>query len=179
MIDLFVQDVMNNNDLLYMLAEGSSVVIPPQNSVERSFRSNLKVGLQLPVQPRWLSSLCSPDLMIKTMKNSFFEDIVQERKRWDLQGTRSCSMKEKVTPSSYDMRLPSSSKNNEVSALASRSKNMETEHERNSQADRLSKQGLFSRVICGILCFACVGIVQPTDADTHYLITANCNKFKE
>ena len=157
--DLFVQDVMQNNDLLYMLAEGSSVVILPQNSVVSSFSSNSKAGSQSQVQPGLFPSLGSPDLMMKTTKSLLSEGIVQERKRGVLQGTGSCSMKETVSPSCFDKRLPCSVRGNEFSALASESKNMETEKGRASRGDRLSEQGLFSCVTCGILCFACVALL--------------------
>nr|XP_027123006.1 lysine-specific demethylase REF6 [Coffea arabica] len=177
--DLFVQDVMQNNDLLYMLAEGSSVVILPQNSVVSSFSSNSKAGSQSQVQPGLFPSLGSPDLMMKTTKSLLSEGIVQERKRGVLQGTGSCSMKETVSPSCFDKRLPCSVRGNEFSALASESKNMETEKGRASRGDRLSEQGLFSCVTCGILCFACVAIVQPTDAAATYLITADRSEFKD
>ncbi|KAL7099182.1 hypothetical protein ACP275_09G066800 [Erythranthe tilingii] len=40
-----------------------------------------------------------------------------------------------------------------------------------------SEQGLFSCVTCGILCFACVAIVQPTEAAARYIMSGDCSIF--
>ncbi|KAL3512630.1 hypothetical protein ACH5RR_025347 [Cinchona calisaya] len=172
--DLFVQDVMQNNNLLYSLAEGSSVVILPRNPPGSSFNLNFEAGSQLQVQSRLFPS---PDLMMKT-KNLLSQDFVIEGKLGVLQRSGSCLMKEKLSPSCYDKRLHSG-RGDEVLSLASLSKNMETEQERTSRADKLSEQGLFSCVTCGILCFSCVAIVKPTDAAASYLITADCSELKD
>lgn len=127
--DLFVQDVMQNNNLLHMLTEGSSVVILPANSLGTC--ANLKSGPEF--QSRF-SGVCSPDLAMKTT---------------------------------------------DALGLSSQVKSVKGEGARASWGDRLSEQGLFSCVTCGILCFACVAIVQPTDAAAHNLITADCSTFKD
>ncbi|XP_012856937.1 PREDICTED: lysine-specific demethylase REF6-like [Erythranthe guttata] len=40
-----------------------------------------------------------------------------------------------------------------------------------------SEHGLFSCVTCGILCFACVFIVQPTEAAARYIMSGDCSIF--
>lgn len=165
--DLFVQDVMQNNNLLRMLAEGSSVVILPGNSL--GAWSNLKAG------PEFLSrfsSVCSPDLAMKTTAYDL------ERKK-GVQSVPKAYLQETVTSSCVDESLFSSERGPDALSLSSQVKNVKGEGVRSCWGDRLSEQGLFSCVACGILCFACVAIVQPTDAAAHNLIAADCSTFKD
>lgn len=171
--DLFVQDVMQNSDLLHKLTSGSSVVILPKNSLSASVCSNLKAGTQL--EARLFSSICSPDLAMKATKGPVH---YLEEKKVVQPGTRAYS-REKFTPACVDKRLLGSEREADGLAFSSQVKNGEAGGETTSCSDRLSEQGLFSCVTCGILCFACVAIVQPSDAAASYLITADCSMFKD
>lgn len=165
--DLFVQDVMQNNNLLHMLAEGSSVVILPRNSLGTCL--NLKAG---PEFQSGFSGVCSPDLAMKTT-------VYDLEKKKVVQPVPKAYLQEMNTPSCIDNRLFSSERVPNALSLSSQIKNVEGEGVRTSWGDRLSEQGLFSCVTCGILCFACVAIVQPTDVAAHNLITTDCSTFKD
>ncbi|XP_052732870.1 lysine-specific demethylase REF6 isoform X2 [Vigna angularis] len=50
--ELFVQDVLQNNDLLHILGKGSAVVLLPRSSVDISVCAKLRVGSQQSINPR-------------------------------------------------------------------------------------------------------------------------------
>lgn len=127
--ELFVQNVVQNNELLHILGKGSSIVLLPRSSSDISVCSKLRVGSQGIGQVKNF-------LPVKGKFGSFYE-------RFD----------------------------------SSNSKTLNTDSERGStaQGDGLSDQRLFSCVTCGILSFACVAIVQPRDAASRYLMTADCS----
>lgn len=127
--ELFVQNVVQNNELLHILGKGSSIVLLPRSSSDISVCSKLRVGSQGIGQVKNF-------LPVKGKFGSFYE-------RFD----------------------------------SSNSKTLNTDSERGStaQVDGLSDQRLFSCVTCGILSFACVAIVQPRDAASRYLMTADCS----
>ena len=127
--ELFVQNVVQNNELLHILGKGSSIVLLPRSSLDISVCSKLRVGSQGIGQVKNF-------LPVKGKFGSFYE-------RFD----------------------------------SSNSKTLNTDSERGStaQVDGLSDQRLFSCVTCGILSFACVAIVQPRDAASRYLMTADCS----
>jgi len=149
--ELFVQNVVQNNELLHILGKGSSIVLLPRSSSDISVCSKLRVGSQLRVNPTLTPGLCSSKeanqgigqvknfLPVKGKFGSFYE-------RFD-------------------------------NICSSNSKTLNTDSERGStaQGDGLSDQRLFSCVTCGILSFACVAIVQPRDAASRYLMTADCS----
>lgn len=127
--ELFVQNVVQNNELLHILGKGSSIVLLPRSSSDISVCSKLRVGSQGIGQVKNF-------LPVKGKFGSFYE-------RFD----------------------------------SSNSKTLNTDSERGStaQVDGLTDQRLFSCVTCGILSFACVAIVQPRDAASRYLMTADCS----
>ena len=127
--ELFVQNVVQNDELLHILGKGSSIVLLPRSSSDISVCSKLRVGSQGIGQVKNF-------LPVKGKFGSFYE-------RFD----------------------------------SSNSKTLNTDSERGStaQVDGLSDQRLFSCVTCGILSFACVAIVQPRDAASRYLMTADCS----
>ncbi|KAJ0241705.1 Lysine-specific demethylase REF6 [Hirschfeldia incana] len=154
--ELFVQSVINNNELLHSLGKGSPVALLPQSSSDiASVCSDLRIGSHLganqekPIQPK------SEDLSLESdtvgLNNGIKETV---------------SVKEKFT------------------SLCGRNRNQETmtEAERKKENDGavgLSDQRLFSCVTCGILCFDCVAIVQPKEAAARYLTSADCSFFSD
>ncbi|CAK9172593.1 unnamed protein product [Ilex paraguariensis] len=172
----FVQDLMQNNNLLHILGKGSSVVLLPRYFVDNSACSNLRVGSQLKVKPRFSLGLYSPNDESKDAESLLSDDIVLDRKQGAKHLTGLYSLKENFS-SFYDRsRPPLLGRSNDVScSLASYTQNLD--HERTARCDRLSDQGLFSCVTCGILCFACVAIVQPSEASACYLMSADCSIF--
>lgn len=171
--ELFVQDVEQNSNLLYVLGKGSPTILLPRDSVDMSICTKLRVGSQLKVKSGLSFGSCSTD---DTMKNSndFMQDVKKGVKR--LKGFN--SMSGKFPKFSDDNRFPLFGGSDDVSApLASQNQRADTEGERPVQSDSLPNKGLFSCVTCGILCFACVAIIQPRDVAARYLMSADCSNF--
>uniref|UniRef100_A0A5B6ZDI0 Putative lysine-specific demethylase REF6 n=1 Tax=Davidia involucrata TaxID=16924 RepID=A0A5B6ZDI0_DAVIN len=177
--ELYVQDVIQNNDLLHILGKGSSIVILPQNSSDDSVCSNLYVGSKLKVKPRLPLGLYSPNEDMKVSKSSISDEIMLNRKYGVKQLTGFYSMKGKFSSLCDGNRLPLLTGSNDVCALTSQTRNPDTEREGIVQGDRLTDQGLFSCVTCGILSFACVAIVQPREAAARYLMSTDCSIFND
>ncbi|KAL2459568.1 Lysine-specific demethylase REF6 [Forsythia ovata] len=162
----FSQDVMQNNNTLHILGKGSAVVVLPQNTLRSS---NLRSGSQSAARYRLFPSFCSPDLELKTTKSTVCEDVTLDRNQ-EVREVSGYPVKGKV----YSL-----CNGNELPSLAPHTGNADSDIKRVSQFDRLSEQGLFSCVTCGILCFACVAIVQPTEAAARYLMSADCSIFDD
>lgn len=149
--ELFVEDVMRNNDLLHILGEGSSVVLLPQNSLEE----------------------------IKASESSASRNIILDRKLGVNQFASFYPVKGKLSSLPNGNRLSFLSGSDSACTLASQTHKVDAGTERTAQGDRLSDKGLFSCVTCGILSFACVAIVQPREAAAHYLMSADCSIFND
>ncbi|GFQ06187.1 lysine-specific demethylase ref6 [Phtheirospermum japonicum] len=164
--ELFFQDMMQNNDMLHTLGRGSSIVLLPQNSLSRSICSNRPAVFQSTVKSRLFPSLCSPDLELKVASCNVHGDFMVDRKQ---------SMKQVkgYAKNRGAVSSPMCSSSSVALSVAPQSEQMDSESRKASQ----SEQGLFSCVTCGILCFACVAIVQPTEAAAHYLMSADCSIF--
>lgn len=160
--ELFFQDMMQNNDMLHVLGKGSPVVLLPKNSLSRSICSDTPAGSQSTTKSRLFPSLCNPDLGMKSYNAR--DEFVPDRKQGVKQVGRHAVNKRTISS------LFSSS---EVPSTAPCSEQIDSEKKKASQ----SEQGLFSCVTCGILCFACVAIIQPTEAAAHYLMSADCSLF--
>lgn len=170
--ELFVKDVTENNDLLHNLLEkGSSCVLLPRDSLDISLCSNSRIGSQIMVKPRPSLGLCSPEEALEASGSVLCEDAVLDRNMRFRHLNGLCQRK----------RIPSVKYGQYASdflyASTSDSQNMESEKEGASQVDGLLDQGLFSCVTCGILSFACVAVIQPTEAAAGYLMSADCNPF--
>ncbi|CAK9143493.1 unnamed protein product [Ilex paraguariensis] len=176
--ELFIHDLMHNNDLLHVLGKGSSVVLLPQNFVDNSACSNLHVGSQLKVKPRFSLGLCSPDDDLNDAKGLLSDDILLDTKQCaqHLPGFYSTMGRFSSFCAENNLSLLGRS-NNVLGSLASQTQNLGCERERTARCDRLSDQGLFSCVTCGILCYACVAIVQPSEAASRYLMSTDCSVF--
>ncbi|KAK4395774.1 Lysine-specific demethylase REF6 [Sesamum angolense] len=159
--ELFLQDMMQNNDMLHILGKGSSIVLLPQNSLSHAIYSNTSSGFQSTAKSRLFPSLCSPDLELKTASYDAGYEFLLDRK----QGIKQ--------PRGHAVNRKSISSLCSSSEVPSMAPQIDSEIKRASQHE----QGLFSCVTCGILCFACAAIVQPTEAAAHYLMSADCSKF--
>ncbi|CBI14884.3 unnamed protein product, partial [Vitis vinifera] len=67
--ELFVQNIMQNNDLLHILGKGSSIVLLPKRSSDISVCPNLRVGSSSRVKPRLSLGLCNLEEAMKTSKS--------------------------------------------------------------------------------------------------------------
>ncbi|KAL0311327.1 UNVERIFIED_CONTAM: Lysine-specific demethylase [Sesamum angustifolium] len=76
--ELFLQDMMQNNDMLHILGKGSSIVLLPQNSLSHAIYSNTSSGFQSTAKSRLFPSLCSPDLELKTASYDAGEFLLEE-----------------------------------------------------------------------------------------------------
>ncbi|XP_022882747.1 lysine-specific demethylase REF6-like isoform X3 [Olea europaea var. sylvestris] len=164
--ELFSQDVMLNNNTLHILGKGSAVVVLPQNSLSSS---NLQRGTLSATRSRLFSRFCSPDLEFKVTKSIVCEDVTLDRNQ-EVGEVRGYPVKGKVYSLCNGSEFPS---------LAPQTGNADSDVKRASQFDRLSDKGLFSCITCGILCFACFAIVQPTEAAASYLMSADCSIFND
>ncbi|KAK2968252.1 hypothetical protein RJ640_030302, partial [Escallonia rubra] len=162
--ELFVQDVIQNSDLLHILGKGSPIILLPQNTLNNSVCSNLRVGLQ-EVKPRPSFGLYSSGEM-KTGKQGI------------KQLTGFYSMEGKFSKFSNGNRLPVLGGSGDVrygTALQTQKKDRETEG--TAESIRSPDRRLFSCVTCGILCFACVAIIQPREATARFLMSPECGEF--
>ncbi|KAG8388050.1 hypothetical protein BUALT_Bualt02G0084900 [Buddleja alternifolia] len=152
--ELFSQDMMQNNNMLHILGKGSPIVLLPQNSHTNSKSRGRSHSSRL------FPSLCSPDLELKTTSYNFHDEFMIARTQGMQKQAMGCAVNGKVQ-SLYN--------SDDVSSQ------MDFEMKKASH----SENGLFSCVTCGILCFACVAIVQPTEAASSYLMSADCSIFSE
>lgn len=177
--ELFVQNIMQNNDLLHILGKGSSIVLLPKRSSDISVCPNLRVGSSSRVKPRLSLGLCNLEEAMKTSK-SIVSDDSDMGMNHDFEHLRGFySVKGKFASSCDRDKLHLSHGNDNGSALTSQTQNMETKIESISHGDGLSDQALFSCVTCGILSFACVALIQPREAAARYLMSADCSFFND
>ncbi|KAI9108765.1 hypothetical protein K1719_020070 [Acacia pycnantha] len=172
--ELFVQDVLQNNDLLHGLGKGSAIVLLPRSSSDISVCSKLRVGSQqLKVNPEYSLRECSSEGM-NSSKGFVSDDLVFSRTTQ----VKGFSVKEKFASLCERNRVSSLSVNDNTCSSSSVPVQRDTERE-TSQGDGLSDQRLFSCVTCGILSFACVAIVQPKEPAARYLMSADCSFFND
>lgn len=178
---LFVQDVMLNNDLLQILGKGSPIALLPQSALDKSVSSNLYVGSHYKLKPRPSFGLRTQNDEMKSAEHLTSDHNVLDKK----QGIKSTPLtglywkRGKFSSSFGGTRPPLLGGDDLSCSLASQTQNMETARERNTQCDRLPDRGLFSCVTCGILCYACVAIIQPSEAAAHYLMSSNCSVIND
>nr|XP_007155510.1 hypothetical protein PHAVU_003G207700g [Phaseolus vulgaris]ESW27504.1 hypothetical protein PHAVU_003G207700g [Phaseolus vulgaris] len=175
--ELFVQDVVENNDLLHTLSKGSAIVLLPRSSSDFSVCSKLRVGSQqLKVNPDF--SLNVYDYERMDSPDFISDDLMFNRNHGIKQVKSFYSVKEKfVTLCEKNRILPFSSDGN---IYPSSSKTLQGDSEKETdQGDGLSDQRLFSCVTCGILSFSCVAIVQPREPAATYLMSADCSFFND
>lgn len=176
--ELFVQDVLQNNDLLHGLGKGSAIVLLPRSSSDISVCSKLRVGSQqLKVNPGYSLSACNSG-GTNSSKGFVSDDLVFSRNHGIKQVKGFYSVKEKFASLCERNRVSSLSVNDNTCSSSSKPIQRDTEGE-TTQGDGLSDQRLFSCVTCGILSFACVAIVQPREPAARYLMSADCSFFND
>ncbi|XP_010248780.1 PREDICTED: lysine-specific demethylase REF6 isoform X2 [Nelumbo nucifera] len=177
--ELFVQNIMHNNDLLHILLEkGSSCVLLPHSS-DMSVCSNLRVGSQKKVKPRLPLSLCSPDETMEASKDLLSEDAMRERNAHLRHLSGFYSVKGKSSSVYGQKSLHALCGNDDLCSSTTEKQSTDTERESNVKGDGLVDQGLFSCVTCGILTFACTAIIQPREAAAQYLMSTDCSVFND
>jgi hypothetical protein len=179
--ELFVQNVVQNNDLLHILGNGSSVVLLPQSSSDISVCSKLRVGSQLRVNTSLVPGLCSSGEVMKMKSSSVVsDDLVRDRNQGIGQVKGSFPVKGNFGSLYERNRIISSlSRFNNMCSSNSKTLNTDCERENTIQSDGLSDQRLFSCVTCGILSFACVAIIQPREPASRYFMSADCSFFND
>ncbi|XP_027904450.1 lysine-specific demethylase REF6-like [Vigna unguiculata] len=169
--ELFVQDVLQNNDLLHILGKGSAVVLLPRSSVDISICSKLRVGSQQSIN-------VSNSEGMHSSKGFVSDDLVFNRSHGIKQEKSFYSVKDKFSTMYERNRISSFDVNGNLSTSSTKPLQRDTERE-TSEEDGLSDQRLFSCVTCGILSFSCVAIVQPRDPAARYLMSADCSFFND
>ncbi|KAJ4973109.1 hypothetical protein NE237_006283 [Protea cynaroides] len=176
--EIFVHDVIENNGLLSVLLEkGSSCVIVPHNSSDISVCLNLRVGSQM--RPRLSLGLSSPEEALEASKTLPSNDVRLDRRARLRHLSGFCSVKDKPATFCDNNRFPSSRGSADMDTSTSEMQNADTEKSSTSQGDGWLDQGLFSCVMCGILSFACVAVIQPKEAASRYLMAADCSFFND
>ncbi|XP_062116062.1 lysine-specific demethylase REF6 [Humulus lupulus] len=176
--ELFVQDVLKNNDILRVLGKGSPIVLLPRTSSDISVCSKLRVGSHLRLNTNVSLSPSISREEIKTSRSLISDDLTIDRKQEVDQEKVFYSVKGKLASLCEGSWVPSrGNKRTSTSNFKTPIKNVEEKS--NVDSDRLSEQRLFSCVTCGILSFACVAIVQPRDPAARYLMTADCSFFND
>ena len=176
---LFVEDVMKNNDLLHILAEGSSIVLLPQNSLDDSVYSNSCIASRFKGNSSFSLGLCNPEEEFKASESLGSENLMLDRKGGIKQLEGFYAVKGEFSSVCDGNRSSLFHGTDDSSTLASQTHKPNTERERTIHGHKLSDQGLFSCVTCGILSFACVAIVQPKDSAARYLMSADCGIFND
>ncbi|KAJ7956116.1 Lysine-specific demethylase REF6 [Quillaja saponaria] len=174
---LFVQNVVNNNDLLHILGKGSSIVLLPRSSSDISVCSKLRVGSQLKVNPGYSLGLCNSKEGMNLSKGLVTDDTILNRNHGIQQVKGFYSVKGKFSSFCERNRVPFLTAQDNICTLSSKTLDADTERETN--CDGLSNQRLFSCVTCGILSFACVAIIQPREPAARYLMSAACSSFND
>ncbi|XAR67947.1 [Histone H3]-lysine-36 demethylase [Bertholletia excelsa] len=177
--ELFVEDVMKNNNLLHVLGEGSPIVLLPQNSLDDSAYSNLRIASKFKQNSRLPLGLYGSREEMKASESLESDNTILDRKGGAKQLVGLYSLKGKFSSASDSDKLVLSSAAEDACTLASHTNKLETETDSSAQGDKLADQGLFSCVTCGILSFACVAIVQPREAASQYLMSADCSMFND
>ncbi|PON45651.1 TFIIH C1-like domain containing protein [Parasponia andersonii] len=177
--ELFVQNVLQNNDLLHVLGKGSPIVLLPRSSSDISLCSKLRVGSQLRLNASFPLGSCNSREEMKSSGSLISDDLMIDRKQ-DIDQVRDFyPVKGKLASLCEGSWVPSLRGNKSTSTLNSKTPNMNIDGKSNVDGDRLSDQRLFSCVTCGILSFDCVAIVQPRDPATRYLMSADCSFFND
>ncbi|XP_077250607.1 lysine-specific demethylase JMJ705-like [Tasmannia lanceolata] len=170
--ELFVQNVIQNNDLLDILLEkGSSCIVLPRNFSDISLRSSSHPGSRIKVKPRLPLGLCSSRETLESSKIPPSDDIFLDRNEWfshsnvfpSIKGRSISLCQGKAFHSLYTSSLDT--------------ENMDSDKEGNFKGDGLLDQGLLSCVTCGMLSFACAAVIQPREAAARYLMSADCSFF--
>ncbi|KAK9104250.1 hypothetical protein Scep_021094 [Stephania cephalantha] len=162
--ELFVLNILQNNDLLHVLLEqGSSCVLLQQKCSNELECSNFSTSAT--------SGMCIPDEKIETLEASLSNDVMQERNKRIRPLIRFSSARRKSSVASQGNKPSSFPVNND--------RDMISEKENASFGYRHFGQELFSCVACGISCSACSAVIQPREEATKYLMSAEFSFFND
>lgn len=177
--ELFVQDLIQNNDLLHILGKGSSVVLLPKSSTNISLCSESRVASRLRINPKMSLGLCCYKEAMKPSQVLAFDEIMQ-CKNEEIKGIKCFYSVKGKNVSTYEVDRDSSFTGADyLCKMPSQTLNTNIERESSVQGDTLSDQRLFTCVTCGILCFACIAVLQPTEQAARYLMSADCSFFND
>lgn len=174
MKELFVQDVIQNNDLFHILGKGSPIILLPRISFEKLGSSTSRIGSELKVNPRPSFGLRSLQGKMKTTESLISDGgvVLDGKQQGVKQFTGFNLMKGKFSSLSAGNRVSLFGGSHDTSQYTNSDRGT-------AQYDRLPDRGLFSCVTCGILCFAGVAIIQPREAAARYLMSADCSYFND
>ncbi|CAL1405819.1 unnamed protein product [Linum trigynum] len=168
--EMFVKNVIHNNDLLHNLGNGSPVVLLPRSSSDISLCLNFRVGSQF-VKPFGL--FAHKGLMDKARSSSGSHETMLDRSGVIDKVKGMGQLKTKFGSPCEGNTLPTSNHHGNVHIL-------EGDNERMVMRDnRCPDQRLFSCVTCGILNYDCVAIIQPREAAARYFMSADCSFFND
>ncbi|CAN1777307.1 Lysine-specific demethylase REF6 [Linum perenne] len=168
--EILVENVMHNNDLLYNLGKGTSVVLLPRSSSDISLCSNYRFGSQF-VKPSF--GLRAHKGFIEASKVSGYDDSKPDRIDVINQVKGMYPLKAKFGSSYEGNTLPMLNKSRNLHEPHSETEGM-VMLENKSQDHRL-----FSCVTCGILNYDCVAIIKPREAAAKYFMSADCSFFND
>ncbi|XP_031475379.1 lysine-specific demethylase REF6 [Nymphaea colorata] len=180
--ELFVQNVIQTNELLQVLCTKGSAcfLLPPKNS-ESSFRSalygkpkgksksRLSIGLCSPkesFEPVTKSACDTPPDILMHYRQVYDSPLMKEKSETIRKGNRS-------SPVKYFRR------EEQVGSLSSASPCTSYGKKCLSSGDLLLDQGFFSCVTCGILGFACMAVIQPSEVAVRKLLSHDCAYLKQ
>ena len=177
--ELFVQNLIQNNDLLHILGKGSSVVLLPKSSSDISLCSELRSSFPLRINSRMSLGLCNYKEAMKSSK-ALASDVIMLGGDEEIKGVKGFYSVKGKFASMYEGNRDSSFRGTDyLCRLPSQTLNTNIKREGAVQGDALSDQRLFSCVTCGILCFACIAVLQPTEQAARYLMSADCSFFND
>ncbi|GAB2213354.1 hypothetical protein Drorol1_Dr00021386 [Drosera rotundifolia] len=174
---LFLEDVVQNNDLLHILGKDSTVVLLPLNSPEKFSGSNSCIGSKC--NPKQLSFSCSEE-DVKVPGHKAPKEMNLEGNHCGKQLKAFYSVKAKFSSVSQGSELHlTNDGDDDGCTLPFEMRNCGSKVEGNAAGAGLSKRALFSCVKCGIWPFSCAAIVQPTDATARYFMSADADSFDD
>ncbi|WCJ36194.1 Lysine-specific demethylase REF6 [Euphorbia peplus] len=169
---VFVENVVHNNDLLHKLGKRSSVVLLPRNSSDISVCSNLRIGSQLRVNPS--PGLCRNKGIMKSSESPDPYETLPDRNQ------ETSQVKGLVSTKDNFASLCERSRFSLLNGIdPTRIMDSSIDYEGNLHGEKLSDQRLFSCATCGILSFDCMALVQPSEAAARYLMSADCSFFND
>lgn len=157
--ELFVQNLIQNNDLLQVLSKQSSVVLLPKSSLNVPACSDYRVGSHLGGNTRPSIGLCQ-NQEIKAV-NGFV------------------SVKSKPV-SLYERNIYISSyENSYMWDMSTPTPDSNIERESVGQGEALSDPRHFSCVTCGLKNLYCIAILKPKEQAARCLMSADCSFFND
>uniref|UniRef100_A0A7N0UW97 Lysine-specific demethylase REF6 n=1 Tax=Kalanchoe fedtschenkoi TaxID=63787 RepID=A0A7N0UW97_KALFE len=163
--ELFIQDVLQNNDQLYLLAQGSCVVTLPESASGFSISLQSSNRSLIDEKSSLTTGFCSQKEETSASKGVISCGFGRQKSRKSLKnnvnfsvGGNLCSVSERSKPTlNSGESYPSSHTSNRW----------------------VTDQRVFSCVACGILCFPCIAIIQPSEAAKKYIMSADHSVFHD